>query len=45
MSKDWKSLDLVWDMICFQFKEIESGKIIKIVKDLTEAGIIESRSV
>ncbi|MHA2081093.1 MAG: hypothetical protein ACW99H_08115, partial [Candidatus Thorarchaeota archaeon] len=45
MSKDWTSLDLIWDMICFQFKEIESSKMIKIVKDLTEAGIIESRSV
>jgi hypothetical protein len=45
MSKDWTSLDLIWDMICFQFKEIESGKMIKIVKDFTGAGIIESRSV
>jgi aminopeptidase-like protein len=45
MSKDWTLLDAVWDMICFQFKEIESSKMLKIVKDLTEAGIIESRSV
>ena len=45
MANDWTSLDLIWDMICFQFKEIESGKMIKIVKDLTEAGVIESRSV
>jgi len=45
MSKDWTSLDLVWDMICFQFKEIESSKMIKIVRDLTDAGVIESRSV
>jgi hypothetical protein len=44
MAKDWTSLDLIWDMICFQFKEIDSGKMIKIVKDLTEAGILESRS-
>lgn len=45
MSKDWTSLDIIWDMICFQFREIDSAKMIKIVKDLTEAGIIESRSV
>ncbi|MFX1484916.1 MAG: hypothetical protein ACFFCP_17195, partial [Promethearchaeota archaeon] len=45
MAKDWTSLDVIWDMICFQFREIESGKMIKIVKDLTEAGVIESRSV
>ena len=45
MSKDWTSLDLIWDMICFQFKEIDSTKMLKIVRDLTEAGIIESRSV
>jgi hypothetical protein len=45
MSKDWTSLDLIWDMICFQFKEIDSGKMLKIVKDLTEAGVIQSRSV
>ena len=45
MAKDWTSLDLIWDMICFQFKEIDSGKMIAIVKDLAEAGVIESRSV
>ena len=45
MAKDWTSLDIIWDMICFQFKEIDSGKMIKIVKDLTDAGVIESRSV
>ncbi len=45
MAIDWTSLDVIWDAICFQFKEIESGKMIKIVNDLTEAGIIESRSV
>ena len=45
MAKDWTSLDLIWDMICFQFKEIESAKMEKVVIDLTEAGVIESRSV
>ena len=45
MAKDWTSLDIIWDMICFQFKEIEPVKMIKIVEDLTEAGIIDSRSV
>ena len=45
MSKDWTSLDVIWDMICFQFKEIDSRTMLKIVKDLTEAGIIESRGV
>ncbi|MGY5873503.1 MAG: DUF4910 domain-containing protein [Candidatus Thorarchaeota archaeon] len=45
MSKDWTSLDIVWDMLCFQFGDIESGKLLKIVKDLAEAEIIESRSV
>ena len=45
MSKDWTSLDQIWDMLCFQFGNIESGDLLKIVKDLVEAGIIESRSV
>ncbi len=45
MANDWTSLDAIWDMICLQFKDIESGKMIKIVKDLTDAGILESRSV
>ncbi len=45
MSKDWTSLDSIWDMLCFQFDDIESGELLKIVKDLVEAGIIESRSV
>jgi len=45
MSKDWISLDLVWDMLCFQFGNIESGDLLIIVKDLAEIGIIESRSV
>ncbi len=45
MAKDWTALDLIWDMLCFQFKEIDSAKMLKITKDLTEAGIIESRSV
>ena len=45
MSKDWTSLDIIWDMLCFQFGDIESGELLVIVKDLAEAGIIESRSV
>ena len=45
MAKEWTPLDDIWDMICFQFRDIEPGKMIQIVKDLTEAGIIESRSV
>lgn len=45
MAEDWTFLDSIWDMICFQFREIDSGKMIKIVEDLSEAGIIESRSV
>ncbi len=45
MSKEWTSLDTIWDMLCFQFGNIESGTLLKIVNDLAEAGIIESRSV
>ncbi|MFW9869148.1 MAG: DUF4910 domain-containing protein [Candidatus Thorarchaeota archaeon] len=45
LSKDWIALDVVWDKICFQFGKMESAKLLKIVNDLTEAGIIESRSV
>ena len=45
MSRDWTSLDVIWDMICFQFREINPLKMNRIVKDLTEAGVIESRSV
>ena len=45
MSQDWTSLDTIWDMLCFEFGDIESGKLLKIVKDLAEAKVIESRSV
>ncbi|TFG33541.1 DUF4910 domain-containing protein [Candidatus Thorarchaeota archaeon] len=45
MSKDWTSLDIIWDMLCFQFGDIESSDLLAIVKDLVEVGIIESRSV
>jgi len=45
MSNDWASLDTIWDMLCFQFGDIDSGKLLKIVKDLAEAEVIESRSV
>jgi hypothetical protein len=45
LAKDWTPLDIIWDKICFQFTEIDSGKMIKIVKDFTEAGIMDSRSV
>jgi len=45
LSKEWIALDVIWDKVCFQFGDIESGKLLKIVKDFTEAGIIESRSV
>jgi hypothetical protein len=45
LANDWTSLDTIWDKLCFQFKEIDSGMMLNIVKDLTEAGIIESRSV
>ncbi|MFW9794150.1 MAG: DUF4910 domain-containing protein [Candidatus Thorarchaeota archaeon] len=45
LSRDWIALDIVWDRVCFQFGEIESGKLLKIVKDFTEAGIMESRRV
>jgi hypothetical protein len=45
MAKDWTSLDTIWDMLCFQFGNIESGKLLQIVKDLAEAQVIESRSV
>ncbi|MFX1560688.1 MAG: DUF4910 domain-containing protein [Promethearchaeota archaeon] len=45
MSQDWTSLDVIWDMICFQFRKINPLKMNRIVKDLTEVGVIESRSV
>lgn len=45
MAQEWTSLDIIWDMLCFQFGDIEAGELLKIVRDLTEAGIIESRSV
>ncbi|MFW9963185.1 MAG: DUF4910 domain-containing protein [Candidatus Sifarchaeia archaeon] len=45
IAKDWTSLDVIWDILCFQFKDIESGKMIEIVDDLTKAGIIDSRRV
>jgi hypothetical protein len=45
LAGDWTSLDVIWDKLCFQFKEIDSAKMQAIVEDLTEAGVIESRSV
>lgn len=45
LAKDWVSLDEVWDQSCFQFGNIESGDLLKLVKDLTEVGLLESRSV
>jgi len=45
LAQDWTSLDDIWDQSCFQFGDIESGELLRIVKDLTEAGILESRSV
>jgi hypothetical protein len=45
LAKDWVSLNEVWDQSCFQFGNIESGELLKLVKDLTEVGLLESRSV
>lgn len=45
MSEDWTSLDIIWDMLCFQFGDIESSDLLETVKDLTNAGVIESRRV
>ena len=45
MATDWIKLDNVWDMLCLQFGNIDSGELLKIVDDFTEAGIIESRRV
>lgn len=45
LAKDWVSLDEVWDESCFQFGNIEPGELLKLVKVLTEVGLLESRSV
>jgi hypothetical protein len=45
MSTEWTKLDDIWDMLCLQFGNIDSGDLLKIVNDFTEAGIIESRRV
>jgi hypothetical protein len=45
LAQDWTSLDEIWDQSCFQFGDIDSGELLEIVKDLTEAKILESRSV
>jgi hypothetical protein len=45
MAGDWRSLDDIWDVSCLQFGSIDPATLLEIVKDFTEAGIIESRSV
>jgi hypothetical protein len=45
MATDWTRLDDIWDVLCLQFGNIDSGDLLKIVNDFTEAGIIESRRV
>jgi hypothetical protein len=45
LAEDWMSLDEIWDQSCFQFGNMESGELLGLVKDLTEVGLLESRSV
>ncbi len=45
MAKGWTQLEDIWDMLCLQFGKLDSGELLSIVKDFTEAGIIESRRV
>jgi hypothetical protein len=45
MSKDWTVLNDIWDMLCLQFGAFDSSDLLQLVKDFTEAGIIESRRV
>jgi len=45
VATDWIRLDDIWDMMCLQFGNIDSGDLLSIVDDFTEAGIIESRRV
>jgi hypothetical protein len=45
MARDWIHLDDIWDVLCLQFGNIDSGDLLNIVQDFTEAGIIESRRV
>jgi hypothetical protein len=45
LAGDWKSLEEIWDMLCFQFGFIESKEIVTLAKDLAEAGLLELREI
>ena len=45
MATDWTRLDDIWDILCLQFGNIDSGDLLRIVDDFTKAGIIQSRRV
>jgi len=43
MATDWTRLDDIWDLLCLQFGNIDSGDLLRIVDDFVEVGILESR--
>jgi hypothetical protein len=43
LSKEWTTLDEIWDSLCFQFGNFEIKTLVEIVDDLTEAGLLESK--
>ncbi|NWF95561.1 MAG: DUF4910 domain-containing protein [Candidatus Thorarchaeota archaeon] len=45
LSAEWRSLTEVWDRICFQFGYTDPSTLSKIVDDMRELGLIETRDV
>lgn len=42
---DWTNLEEIWDASCFQFGFIESKLIMKLVRNLADVGLLDTREV
>ncbi|MGY5852146.1 MAG: DUF4910 domain-containing protein [Candidatus Thorarchaeota archaeon] len=45
LAVDWKSLDTIYDLLCFQFGVFEDKLMSQIVRDLSSAGLLDTRGV
>ncbi len=45
LARDWTPLDEIWEKVCFQFGDIGLKTLEEIVRDLEEAGLLQTRGV
>ncbi len=45
LAVEWRLLDVIYDLLCFQFGHFEDRTLSEIVKDLEKLGFIESKEV